>query len=501
MLDKEGKVVKKSYIREQEFVATLLIRLNHPRTYIPLAIFVILFTVLKIVLPLMNDPVQKAFFIVELVGATSVFGLAIQLYQFLKRPIMKIRVAAPLQNRENFWRTLLPGFVEGHSHIITGRETQGLSLDEAQEGALSFGWTTINELRMAPDAIFEEIKQAEQSGTLRIRVNAFFQYNRSRLDPDGSNEVLGDFWQVQPPILASDGFFRIVGIKVYIDGSLANNPARGCWALTEPYTEEFQQIDYFRDFCKGEENGSLYLNQAELNEVVTEAQEAGLQVAIHANGDRAIDLALNAIENANDGASNEVYRHQIQHSSLLRPDQIIRYQELDIIAAIRGTFVTCRQENQPFIFGEERYKFVVNRYSLPTLIEHAFAEGHFGWDYDPYTVFTRDNPMNPLVNLWGFVTRKDIDEEGTICDPQAWAAEPEITVEQGLRLLTIGPAYAAGQEEVLGTLKAGKFADIIILDRNPIQVEPDEILNLSVLMTMVGGNVEFCKDGNEALCP
>ena len=77
----------------------------------------------------------------------------------------------------------------------------------------------------------------------------------------------------------------------------------------------------------------------------------------------------------------------------------------------------------------------------------------------------------------------------------------EITVEQGLRLLTVASAYAASQEDVLGTLKVGKFADIVILDRNPLSVSSDEILDLSVLMTMVGGNAEFCREGDEALCP
>ncbi len=398
-------------------------------------------------------------------------------------------------------RTLLPGFVEGHSHMIGTNARGDLSLDEASDVAFSFGWTTVNELRMNSSERLDEIEQAEQSGQLRIRVNAFVNYNRARLEADGTNEVVEEYWQIHPPVLASDRLFRIIGIKIFLDGAFVNNPARGCWGVTEPYTEQFQQGDYFRDFCMGEEYGSIYLTQEKLNEVLAEAQQAGFQVAMHAHGDSAIGMALDAIENALDGASNELYRHQIHHSSFLRPDQITRYQELDVIASIRGTFSTCRHENQPIIFGQDRFEFVVNKFALPTLIEHAFAEGDFGWQYDPYTVFTRNNPMNPLQNLWGFVTRKDIDEDGSFCEPPEWVAQHEITVEQGLRLLTIGPAYAARQEDVLGTLKAGKFADIVILDRNPLLVDPDEILDLSVLMTMVGGNVEFCKEGNEGLCP
>ena len=241
--------------------------------------------------------------------------------------------------------------------------------------------------------------------------------------------------------------------------------------------------------------------QDTLNKVVAEVQEAGFQVAMHANGDSAVGMALDAIENALDGASNEVHRHHIHHSSVLRPDQITRYDQLDIIASIRGTFTTCRHENQPLVHGQERFELLANKFSLPTAIEHTFAEGDFGWEYDPDAVGVPPNPINPMQTLWGFVTRKDINSEGTVSDPPEWLAQHEITVERGLRLLTIGPAYAAGQEDVLGTLKAGKFADVVILDGNPLTVNPDSILGLSVLMTMVGGKVEFCREGNESLCP
>jgi len=128
------------------------------------------------------------------------------------------------------------------------------------------------------------------------------------------------------------------------------------------------------------------------------------------------------------------------------------------------------------------------------------SEGDFAWNYDPYNE-VRPNPINPLQNLWGFVTRKDVDDDGSLCEAPPWVTQYEITVEQGLRLMTVEAAYAASQEDVLGTLKAGKFADIVILDRNPLSISPDEILDLSVLMTMVGGNAEFCREGEEAFCP
>ena len=106
-----------------------------------------------------------------------------------------------------------------------------------------------------------------------------------------------------------------------------------------------------------------------------------------------------------------------------------------------------------------------------------------------------------MQNLWSFVTRKDVASDGSICDLSQWVAEPEISVEQGLRLLTIGAAYSVSQEDVLGTLKEGKYADVVILDQNPLSINPDDILGNTVLVTIVCGNVEFCREGNEALCP
>jgi predicted amidohydrolase YtcJ len=88
----------------------------------------------------------------------------------------------------------------------------------------------------------------------------------------------------------------------------------------------------------------LYLSQEEMNQVVAAAQAAGFRVAFHAMGDRAIDTVLNAIEYALNGESNERYRHQSHHNSLVRPDQLRRYVDLDALASVRGYFNTCDQE-------------------------------------------------------------------------------------------------------------------------------------------------------------
>jgi len=91
--------------------------------------------------------------------------------------------------------------------------------------------------------------------------------------------------------------------------------------------------------------------------------------------------------------------------------------------------------------------------------------------------------------------------DGTACQPDPWFAEHTITVEQALRMATVEPAFAVSQENVLGSLKPGKFADLVILSGNPLTVAPDTLKDLQVWMTMVGGQVQYCAPGHEALCP
>jgi len=94
-----------------------------------------------------------------------------------------------------------------------------------------------------------------------------------------------------------------------------------------------------------------------------------------------------------------------------------------------------------------------------------------------------------------------VNKDGTICKPEPWLVPNAISAEQALRIMTIESAYAVSQEDVIGTLEPGKYADLIILSGNPIEVDPDTIKDLKVLMTMVGGKVEYCMQGEEGLCP
>lgn len=110
-------------------------------------------------------------------------------------------------------------------------------------------------------------------------------------------------------------------------------------------------------------------------------------------------------------------------------------------------------------------------------------------------------PVNPMRHLHSFVTRVERMADGTVCYPPAWAADDLLTVEEALPIMTIEPAYALFREDEIGSLDEGKLADVIILSDNPLVVPPDEIPDIQVLMTMVGGVVQHCLEEFAAFCP
>ena len=98
------------------------------------------------------------------------------------------------------------------------------------------------------------------------------------------------------------------------------------------------------------------------------------------------------------------------------------------------------------------------------------------------------------------MTRKQIRRsDGSVYEPPEWLAAKVVSVEEALRMMTVNGAYALFMEEKVGSLKPGKFADLIILSSNPLTIDPDAIVDIEVLMTMVGGRIEHC--GQEDVCP
>ena len=392
-------------------------------------------------------------------------------------------------------QTMMPGFNDGHTHILGLPHRKGKSLAEAQEIAIQYGYTSVTEMWANQDFI-DQLLQAEQNGEIRLHVNVFPTYNAAQLD-DQRNRIMTETWfPGNSPILDPQHMVRIPGIKIYADGDNASYE-RGCWALSEPYEPGAPALA--RGVC-GTNTGDLYWTQDELNLAVAKIQDAGFRVAFHAMGDQAIEFALNAIEFALDGQPNQEIRHQIEHNSLLRTDLLPRYAELDVPASIRGHTDICDPGLGIPAWGPNRHKWYANRYALAIQNDHAYLETDFLWRVDPNDRSSQNTP-DPIMHLFGLVSHLYMNADGTICEGVDWVTVHKISVEKALQMMTIAPAYAVSMDEYTGSLEIGKFADLVLLSGDPLTVDPTNLKDLSVGMTMIKGKVEYCAQGYESLCP
>ena len=366
--------------------------------------------------------------------------------------------------------TIMPGFVDAHSHVYFHGFNDGSDLNEIENWLLSLGITTIAEMTVEPDQ-FEWMLNAYADGTLRLRHVIYLEYTNA------CGDVAGQWYLDNSSAHLMDDTFRVPGIKIFTDGGACNRPAVS-----------------FETEAGG--HGDIYFTDAELAQVVIDAQDLGYQVTIHALGDRGAELALNAIEAALDGQPN-TYRHRIEHNALLRDDLLPRYGEIGIVPTIFGKFPSCffsgdtsqfKYLTPPeFITWEWRYGDLIR--TNPDLV--------YAWHAD-YPVFSS---INPFEHLYGFVTRREVGPDGQVCQPPDWALNDLIPVEQALGYMTINSAYATWYDDIVGSLVPGKRADLIILSENPLSIDPDELVNITVKMTMVDGEMAYCAEGQESLCP
>lgn len=362
--------------------------------------------------------------------------------------------------------SLMPGFVDPHTHILNDADIHlNLTLDEAQQLAIENGITTIADMFVTPDFL-DQMRDLEREGRLRIRTSLYLNYT------DNCGNRMGDWYQQHPPTREFGEMLRIGGIKIFADGGSCGEAAVS--QVIEP----------------GTGLGDLWLSQAEMTAAVGEAQTAGYQVAIHAIGDRAIEVAQNAIEAALNGGPNTL-RHRIEHNWLLRDDLLPRYGEIGILPVNFGHLFTCSLSglNRTSFWQDHIWRWREMIDANPGLI--------IAWKSD-YPWF---GPPSPILHLYTLVTAQEVAQDGSVCYPPAWLASRTITVEEALPMMTIHAAYAIFREDEVGSLATGKLADLIILSDNPLTVESDDIKDIQVWVTMIGGQTEYCAPGHAALCP
>ena len=287
-------------------------------------------------------------------------------------------------------------------------------------------------------------QDALQAGELRHRVYAMIRGAYQSLRNAGISTGFGDEW------------VRIGGVKYAADGSASERTMR----MSTPF--EGRPDDY----------GILTMSQAEIHEVVEDAHRNNWQVGIHANGDVTIDMVLNAYERVLAEWPHPDRRHRIEHCSLVNPQLLQRIKDTGTIPTPFWTYV--------HFHGEKWQEYGAAK------MEWMFAHRSF-LEYDipvPGASDYTPGPFEPLMAIQSMVTRKDFAG-------QVWGGNQRVTVDEALRIATINGARASYEEQVKGSITAGKLADFVMLERDPHEVDPDEIKNIAVIRTVVDGRTMY----------
>lgn len=262
-----------------------------------------------------------------------------------------------------------------------------------------------------------------------------------------------------------NGMLAVRSFKLILDGALGSRGAE----MTEAYSD-----------APGE-HGLQLVKDAELAQIVTAAREKGFQVNTHAIGDRAVTRTLDAFEK---GGVTREERFRVEHASIVTDADLSRFLRLGIIASIQPVFVGEYSRWAEDRVGPSRVHWVLRTRDLLNA-GVALASG---------TDYPASDSGNPIATLHGLVTRQSAEGK-----PEAgWYSEQRVDVDQALRTMTAGPAFAAFQEKDLGALTVGRYADFTVLSGNPYQIPSSNLRTLTVRMAVVAGRVTFDADKNQA---
>ncbi|MFC1783750.1 amidohydrolase [Planctomycetota bacterium] len=323
----------------------------------------------------------------------------------------------------------------------------------AVEHSLSLGLTGWHEIGVSSRQI-DFYKELIDNDQLKMRINAIL----------GERDILSlnpQMFLIRNRIDQYGNYFLTVrGVRLTLDGGLGSRGA----LLFEPYADDPNNY------------GNTQVEPEYVYQVARAALQTGMSVATSCIGTKANWLCLNAYEKALTENPIKDHRLRIGHAQLVRPEDIARFSRLGIIPSMQPTHCTSDMD------------FVIDR------IGPERAQGAYAWrsflDAGCVIPCGSDFPVesnNPMLGIYAAITRQD--ESG---NPEGgWYGDQKMTIEEAIRGYTCWAAYAAFQEEVLGSIEVGKLADMVVLDKDILEIAPREILTTRPVYTIVGGRIVY----------
>ena len=327
-------------------------------------------------------------------------------------------------------------------------EQRDAALKRALGHAASHGVTAFAHVS-APLADLAAYLRAKRAGTLTARAALYFPIEYWKQVAD-TVERLG----------RGDDWVWIGGVKGYMDGSLGSTTA----LFYQPYEDDSTT------------SGVLTTPEDSMRAWVRAADSAGLQVAVHAIGERANGLLLQIFDSVAQAHGARDRRFRVEHAQHLRREDIARFGQLGVVASMQPYHAIDDGRWAQKRIGPERIK---TTYAFRSLLDqHATLA--FGSDW---TVA----PIEPLLGISAAVTRRTLDGK----NPQGWVPEEKISVEEALKAYTVGNTYGVFAEDRRGKIARGYLADLVLLDRDLTRIPPEEIEQATVKATVVGGRVVY----------
>jgi predicted amidohydrolase YtcJ len=311
--------------------------------------------------------------------------------------------------------------------------------------AASLGVTTIQDMTASATEL-RAYQQLRAAGELTARIYAIQNRPLGGLTEAGIGTGFGDDW------------LRIGGLKLFADGSMGSGTA----AFFEPYSDDPST------------RGLLLQTPEALEKAIFDGDAAGFQLVVHAIGDRANAIVLDAFAKLERERGVRDRRPRIEHAQVVRDTDKARFKELNVIASIQPSHCIDDMRWAERRIGKARCQIA---YDFKSFVD-AGARVAFGTDW-----FVE--PLNPMVGLYAAVTRQFTD--GT--PPGGWFPEERISMAEAIEFYTRGSAYAEFADDRKGSISEGKLADLVLLSKDILAIPPREVLDTTAVMTIVGGRI------------